>query len=170
MLIQLLLDLERHLEKLGRRDEQQAIIDDLKNLLPTDVPTKDRGEVCVRQGDLYTDLARYSEARPLFDQAFEIAEQINDSELRGKVLRSLSHTLWRQGKYDEAVVALKHVLKKNPESVIVHLQLGLLFLKTSKYDEAFAEAEQVSKLKPSVLPPAVYFIKGSGLLQRKNFK
>ena len=110
-LVQLLLDLERHLEKLGRRDEQQAVIDDLQNLLPTDVPTMEHGEVCVRQGDLYTLLARYSEARQLFDQALEIADQIGDVELRGKALRSLGHACWSHGDYKEAVPWLEQAVE-----------------------------------------------------------
>ena len=110
LLIDLLLDLERHLEKLGRRDEQQAIIDELNRLLPPDVHSSKHGEVCVRQGDLFTLLARFSEAQQSFDQALEIAEQLEDSKLRGKVLRSLGHALWSQGIYEEAVPWLEQAV------------------------------------------------------------
>ncbi len=103
LLVKLLLDLERHLEKLGRRDEQQQAIDDLGDLIPTDVPTKERGEVCVRQGDLHTLAGRFADARPPLDKALQIADQLEDLELRGRVLRSLGHLLWRQGDYGEAV-------------------------------------------------------------------
>ena len=96
LLVPLLLELERHLEKLGRRDEQQSVIDELDDLLSTDVPTRNRGEVLVRQGDLYTLLAKYDKALPAFTQALEIAEQLDDPELRCKALRSLGHVMWSQ--------------------------------------------------------------------------
>ena len=152
LLIQLLLDLERHLEKLGRRDEQQAIIDDLTDLLPTDVATKERGEVCVRQGDLYTLLARFSEARPPFDQALEIAGQLEDSELRGKVLRSLGHTLWRQGNYDEAVPWLEQAVEQTREHadksrLIADLcNLGRALRRQDEWDRAMTIGDEALQL------------------------
>ncbi len=152
LLIQLLLDLERHLEKLGRRDEQQAIIDDLQDLLPSDVPSKERGEVCVRQGDLYTLLARFSEARPPFDQALEIAEQLEDSELRGKVLRSLGHALLSQGNYDEAVPwlekAVDHARERDDNSrLIVDLSnLGRALRWQDEWDRALTISDEILQL------------------------
>jgi tetratricopeptide (TPR) repeat protein len=110
LLVELLLDLERHLEKLGRRDDQQSVIDDLRKLLPADEATKEFGEVCVRQGDLYTLLDNYAEAQPLFDQALEIAEQLEDAELRGRTVRSFGHLFWRQGNYDEAIPWLEQAI------------------------------------------------------------
>ena len=115
LLISLLLDLERHLEKLGRRNEQQAIINDLKDLLPPDVPSKEFGEVCVRQGDLFTLLSRFDDARLPLETAIEIAGQLEDSELREKAIRSLGHTLWREGKYEEAVPWLEKAVEHSRE-------------------------------------------------------
>jgi len=152
LLIQLLLDLERHLEKLGRRDEQQATIDDLTDLLPTDVATKERGEVCVRQGDLYTLLGHFSEARPPFDQALEIAGQLEDSELRGKVLRSLGHTLWRQGNYDEAVPWLEQAVEHTREHadksrLIADLcNLGRAIRRQDEWDRAMTIGDEALQL------------------------
>jgi serine/threonine protein kinase/tetratricopeptide (TPR) repeat protein len=112
LLIKLLFDLERHLENLGRRAEQQQAIDDLSDLVPTDVPTtKERGEIFVRQSDLHTLSGRFTEARPPLDEALQIADQLDDLELRGKVLRSLGHLLWLQGDYDEAVPWLEEAVK-----------------------------------------------------------
>ncbi len=152
LLIQLLLDLERHLEKLGRHDEQQTIIDDLRGLLPTDGPTKEGGEVCVRQGDLYTLLSRFSEARPHFDQALEIAEQLEDSELHGKVLRSLGHTLWRQGDYGEAVPWLEQAVdyargRADKSRLIADLcNLGRALRRQDEWDRAIVIGDEALEL------------------------
>ena len=152
LLIQLLLDLERHLEKLGRRDEQQAIIDDLRDLLPTDASTKELGEIYVRQGDLYTLLDHYSEARPLFDQALEIAGQLEDSELRGKILRSLGHLLWRQGNYDEAVPWLEQAVEHARDSddtsrlIVDLLNLGRALRRLDDFDRALDIGDEALEL------------------------
>ena len=82
----------------------------------------------------------------------------------------LSTIYEQQGKNDAAVASLKRILEKKPEDLIAHAQLGLLFLKMSRYDDAFTAAEKAAKLSPSALPPAVYFVKGSVLLQRKDYK
>ncbi|MBT5305277.1 MAG: tetratricopeptide repeat protein [Candidatus Scalindua sp.] len=76
----------------------------------------------------------------------------------------------QQGKVDEAIASYKLILEKKPEDIMARTQLGLLLLRLSKFDEAYAEAEQVSKINPSAQVPAVYFIKGSVLLQRKEYK
>jgi tetratricopeptide (TPR) repeat protein len=148
LLINLLLDLERHLEKLGRRDEQQHVIDDLGDLIPPDVPSTERGEVCVRQGDLHTLAGRFAEARPPLDEALLVAEQLDDSELRGKVLRSLGHLLWRQGEYDEAVPWLEQAVDcartQNDDSSLVLdlLNLGRALRRLEEWDRAMAIGDE----------------------------
>lgn len=82
----------------------------------------------------------------------------------------LSTIYERQGKNEEAVESLKRIIKKTPESVVARAQLGLLYLKTSKYDEAFSEAQKVDEMSSGSVPPAIYFIKGSVLLQRKDYR
>ena len=152
LLIQLLLDLERHLEKLGRRDEQQQAIDDLSDLLPADVPTTERGEVCVRQGDLHTLSGRFKDARPPLDQALQIADQLDDLELRGKVLRSLGHLLWRQGEYGEAVPwleeAVNHAREHDEHSrlIVDLLNLGRAQRRQEEWDRAMAIGDEALAL------------------------
>ncbi len=73
-------------------------------------------------------------------------------------------------KYDEAVVLLKQILEKNPGNKSVHIQLGLLYLKLSKYDEAFAESEYAFNNQSATQPAAVYFIQGSVWLQRRDYE
>ena len=82
----------------------------------------------------------------------------------------LSAIYEQQGKFDEAITYLRRILEKKPEHIIAHTQLSILYLRTSKYDEALNEADQVFKLSPSAaLPPVVYFVKGCVLLQRKDY-
>jgi serine/threonine protein kinase/tetratricopeptide (TPR) repeat protein len=152
LLVPLLLELERHLEKLGRRDEQQSVIDELGDLLSTDVPTRNRGEVLVRQGDLYTLSARHNRALSAFKQALEIAEQLDDAELRCKALRSLGHVLWSQGRYSEAVPWLEQVIDFAREHgdarpLVTDLcNLGRAVRKQEQWDRAMAIGEEALEL------------------------
>ena len=81
----------------------------------------------------------------------------------------LSTIYEQQDELSKAAACLKRILEKKPEDVTAHVQLGLLYMKMSKYDDAFAEAEQVYKKSPSSSPPAVYFIKGNVQFQRKEY-
>ena len=74
------------------------------------------------------------------------------------------------GKFNEAISVLTQVSKKNPDDMIVPAQLSVLYLKLSKFNEAYAETEKVSMLSPpGSLPPMVHFVKGSVLLERKDY-
>ena len=160
LLVELLLDLERHLEKLGRRDDQQAVIDDLGELLPSDEPTKELGEVCVRQGDLYTLLDDYNGAQPLFSQALEIAEQLEDAELRGRTVRSFGHLLWRQGNYDEAVPWLEQAIEHARDSdntgrlIVDLLNLGRALRRQDDFDRAMEIGDEALGLANETGNPA----------------
>ena len=82
----------------------------------------------------------------------------------------LSSIYEQQGKFDESIGHLNQILEKKPEDLIALTQLSILYLETSKYDEALREADKVFKLSQSVnLPPIVYFVKGSVLLQKKDY-
>ena len=151
LLTSLLFDLERHLEKLGRRKEQQEAIDDLGDLIPPDVPTKERGEVCVRQGDLLTLSGRFADARPPLDEALQISDQLDDAELHGKVLRSLGHLLWRQGEYGEAVPWLEQAIEYSREHddsrlTIELLNLGRALRRLEDWDRAMAIGDEALAL------------------------
>ena len=160
LLVELLLNLERHLEKLGRRDDQQAAIDDLRDLLPTDEPTKELGEVCVRQGDLYTLLDDYDKAEPLFRQALEIAEQLEETELRGRVVRSFGHLLWRQGNYNEAVPwleqAIDHARASDDTSrlIVDLLNLGRALRRLDNFERAMEIGDEALDLANETGNPA----------------
>jgi serine/threonine protein kinase/tetratricopeptide (TPR) repeat protein len=151
LLTDLLFDLERQLEKLGRRAEQQQAIDDLTVLVPPDVPTKERGEICVRQGDLLTLSGRFSEARQPLDEALQISDQLDDAELHGKVLRSLGHLLWRQGEYDEALPwlekAVEHARVHDDGRLTIELiNLGRVLRRLEAWDRAMAVGDEALAL------------------------
>jgi serine/threonine protein kinase/tetratricopeptide (TPR) repeat protein len=152
LLVPLMLDLERDLEKLGRRSEQQSVIDDLRELLPTDVPTKEFGEVCVRQGDLYTLQDDYAKAEPLFRQALDVADQLEDAELRGRVVRSFGHLLWRQGDYGAAVPWLEQAIDHARDSgdtsrlIVDLLNLGRALRRLDESDRAMTIGNEALKL------------------------
>ena len=77
----------------------------------------------------------------------------------------------QQGKYDESIASLRKILEKQPENVRALTQLGLILLITAKYDDAFSEIEKAFKLgEGRILPVVAHFIKGSVLLQRKEYK
>lgn len=160
LLVELLLDLERYLEKLGRRSDQQAVIDDLRALLPTDELTKELGEVCVREGDLYTLLDRYDAAPPLFHRALEIAEQLGDAVLRGRVVRSFGHLLWRQGNYDEAVPWLEQAIAHARDSadtsrlIVDLLNLGRALRRQDNFDRAVEIGDEALGLANETGNPA----------------
>jgi serine/threonine protein kinase/tetratricopeptide (TPR) repeat protein len=160
LLVDLLLDLERHLEKLGRRDDQQAVIDDLRELLPANETTKELGEVCVRQGDLYTLLDNYEDAQPLFSQALEIADQLEDAELRGRTVRSFGHLLWRQGNYDEAVPWLEQAIENARASddtsrlIVDLLNLGRALRRLDAFDRAVEIGDEALGLANETGNPA----------------
>jgi class 3 adenylate cyclase/tetratricopeptide (TPR) repeat protein len=114
LLLDVLLRQERLYETLGRRDEQQRVIDRLFGLLaPADGPggaqaeaggTAGRlAEVYVRQGDLHTQLGHYDDAERALGQALARRQALGDPAGEAHVLRSMGFLRWHQGRYDEAV-------------------------------------------------------------------
>jgi class 3 adenylate cyclase/tetratricopeptide (TPR) repeat protein len=122
LLLDVLLRQERLYETLGRRNEQQGVIDRLFELLssadrPGDETARQRAggraetggtagrlaEVYVRQGDLHTQLGRYEDAERALDQALTRRQALGDPVGEAHVLRSMGFLRWHQGRYDEAV-------------------------------------------------------------------
>jgi serine/threonine protein kinase/tetratricopeptide (TPR) repeat protein len=152
ILVPLLLDLERHLEKLGRRNEQQSVIDDLRGLLCGGEPTHELGEVYLREGDLATLLDDYAAAEKLLNQALETAEQVDDANLRGRVVRSFGHLRWRQGNYEAAVPwleqAIEHARRVDDTSrlIVDLLNLGRAVRRLDDWDRAKDIGEEALEL------------------------
>jgi class 3 adenylate cyclase/tetratricopeptide (TPR) repeat protein len=106
LLLDVLLRQERLYETLGRRNEQQAVIDRLFGLLAPagiDDAAGRLAEVYVRQGDLHTQLGRYEDAERALGQALTRRQALGDPVGEAHVLRSMGFLRWHQGRYDEAV-------------------------------------------------------------------
>ncbi len=117
-------------------------------------------------------IARFYAQRDKVVQAEEhcnlVLSEIDHDNYEARMLLSLIYE--QQGELEKAVECLKRILKKKPDNLTVHTQLGLLYLKMSKYDEAFEEVQEVHKINPVVLPPLADFIEGCVLFERKDYE
>lgn len=143
MLVRLLLDRERHLETLGRREDQQSVINELLELLPEE-PSAELTAVLVRQGDLSTLLGQFAAAEDAFRRAAEMADTCGATEAKSMALRGIGHRFWRLGKYEEAVAPLTEVVEydRNATTTTVLLRdlvnLGRVLRELGRWDEAQA--------------------------------
>jgi len=99
LLTRLLLERERHLETLGRREDQQDVIDELLELLP-DEPSAELATVLVRQGELSTLLGEFTAGEEAFQRASDIADACQATNEKAMALRGIGHRFWRL--WDEA--------------------------------------------------------------------
>ncbi|GMR13000.1 MAG: hypothetical protein BMS9Abin29_1195 [Gemmatimonadota bacterium] len=158
-LVRLLLEEERHLETLGRRDRQQAVIDELLTLV-SEEPTAERATVLVRQGELSTLLGRQDAAQQAFKAAIEVAEACDAIDERAMALRGAGHRCWRLGLYDEAVAPLTEVVEHDrvaaPPTVLLRdlVNLGRVRRELGDWEEAQTIGDEVRTLAESTLNPA----------------
>ncbi len=101
--IDILLQQEGLYETLGRRDQQQKIIDKLISLVQPDKDQALLAEIYMRQGDLYTQLGNYDEAERVLNNAINNWRSLSDVIGESRSLRSLGFLRWHQGRYKEAV-------------------------------------------------------------------
>jgi predicted ATPase len=94
---------ERLYDILGSREQQQALIDQLLTLLQSSKDQARLADVYVRQGDLYTELARFEAAEQVLKEALHLRRTLSDPVGESQVLRSLGFLRWHQGQYDEAL-------------------------------------------------------------------
>ncbi|UCG08398.1 MAG: tetratricopeptide repeat protein [Desulfobacterales bacterium] len=102
-LIDILLQQERLYETMGRRERQQAIIDQLLALLQPDADSDWLAEIYVRQGDLYTQLSRFDEAEQALAKALTSWRALSDATGESRTLRSMGFLRWHQSRYKEAI-------------------------------------------------------------------
>ncbi len=158
-LVRLLLEKERHLETLGHRDRQQAVIDELLTLVP-EQPTAERATVLVRQGELSTLLGRQDAAQEAFAAAIEVADACGAIDERAIALRGAGHRCWRLGLYEEALAPLTEVVEHDraaaPPKVLLRdlVNLGRVRRELGDWDEAQAIGDEVRALAESSLSPA----------------
>ncbi len=111
--------------------------------------------------------ARSSELELAEKHCNKVLSEIDPDNYQTRLL--LSAIYEQKGEHEKGVECLRHILKKQPEDLNAHIQLGLFYLKMSKYDEAYQVVEQVRALKPVILPPAINFIEATVLYQRKDY-
>ena len=157
-LVRLLLDEERHLETLGRRSRQQAVIDELLTLVP-DEPTAEQATVLVRQGELCTLMERHDAAEQAFAAAIEVADACQADDERAMALRGVGHRFWRLGMYDEAVAPLTEVVEHDRlgthSEVLLRdlINLGRVRREQGDWDEAQTIGDEVRALAESTANP-----------------
>ena len=157
-LVRLLLEEERHLETLGRRDRQQAVIDELLTLVP-EGPTAERATVLVRQGELSTFMGRDDAAEEAFPAAVEVADACEAVDERVMALRGAGHRFWRLGMYDEALAPLTEVVERDrlgaPATVLLRdlANLGRVLRERGDWDEARAIGDEAQALAESTSSP-----------------
>ncbi|NNF15037.1 MAG: protein kinase [Gemmatimonadetes bacterium] len=151
LLVDLLLQQERYLETLGRRERQQALINELLTILPEE-PSAERATAMVRQGELSTLTGRYDVAERAFEQAVEVATACGAEEQRLMARRGAGHRLWRLGLYQDALAPLTEVVEHDrvhaDSTILVRdlVNLGRVLRELGRWDEAEAIGEEVGVL------------------------
>jgi tetratricopeptide (TPR) repeat protein len=98
-----LLEEERLCDTLGWRERQEAVIEQICAILRSYDDPPSKAAVCLRQGDLYTQLGRFDDADHALNQALIIRRQLLDRKGESNTLRSLSFLRWHQGRHEDAV-------------------------------------------------------------------
>ncbi len=124
--IDILLQQERLYETLGRRGQQQKIIDKLSSLVQPDKDQALLAEIYMRQGDLYTQLGNYDEAQLALNKAINNWRSLSDDIGESSSLRSMGFLRWHQGRYKEAIKCNEEALgidrqRENPMAVATDL-------------------------------------------------
>ena len=107
--VELLLEEERHLETLGRRERQQELIDEIMTLLPPG-PSPARATALVRQGELATLRGNDEAAAVALREAIEVATEADAHQERIMAVRGIGHAYWRRGMYEQALGPLEEVV------------------------------------------------------------
>ncbi len=103
---------------------------------------------------------RLEEAR----QELELASLVRPAD--PDLLSLVSLVEFRRGDYGEAARAARALLEANPDSAILHANLGLILLKTGALDEAERQFERAIALKPDHARSHLYL----GLVHRMRGK
>jgi uncharacterized protein (AIM24 family)/Tfp pilus assembly protein PilF len=103
---------------------------------------------------------RLSDARQEVEQAQMLRPEDED------VLNLLSIVEFKRGNFVEAAQAARALLKKNPDSAVLHANLGLILFKAGLLDEAEQELARAVEIKPDHARSHLYL----GLLYRSRGK
>ena len=103
-LVDILLLKERLFDTLGARERQEAVIEQAYSILLRHEDTARLAAVQLRQGDLFTQLAKYFDAEQALEDALALRRQTGDQSGESNALRSLSFLRWHQGRHQEALL------------------------------------------------------------------
>lgn len=110
-LVDLLLRQERLSETLGRREQQQRLIDEMVALLADERDPARLAEVFVRQGDLFTLLRQFEAAEAALQRSLLLRRELGDALGITNTLRSLGLLRWHQGRDADALAHIEEALE-----------------------------------------------------------
>lgn len=102
-LVDILLLKERLFDTLGARERQEVVIAQAFSVLSQYEDAARLAAVQLRQGDLFTQLAKYLDAEQALENALILRRKIGDKPGESNALRSLSFLRWHQGRHQEAL-------------------------------------------------------------------
>lgn len=147
-LIDILLQHERLYETLGRREQQQATIDQLLSLLQSSDDPAHLAEVQVRQGDLYTQLGRFEDAERALGESLAAWRSLSDTLGESRALRSIGFLRWHQNQHKEAITFNEAALtidrrRDDPTAIATDLtNLGAVWRNLGNHKRALACLEE----------------------------
>jgi tetratricopeptide (TPR) repeat protein len=151
-LIDILLQKERVYHFIGWSEQQQAVIDQLRVLLQV---TEDRAlltEVSLRQGELYTHLARFDEAERALSDALAMRRALSDAAGESAALKSMGFLRLQQGLLEQALTCNESALaidrqRGDATACVADLSnVGVVLQNLGEYDRALAYLNEALQL------------------------
>lgn len=145
---------ERLLDWTGRREAQQAVIDQLEPLVARSGDERDQIELELRQGDLFASIRRYDDAEIVLERTLERSRRAEDPEMQRKALRSLGMVWWYQndGREAEVLELLEEALELDLINEDIDGEIGdrsnicHMLLAMGEYERAMKVAEDLQGL------------------------
>ena len=114
-LADVLLEMERACETLGRRSRQQDLIAQLMLLLEPAGASVRLVRTRIRQGELHTLLGQFEAADKPLREAVSMTVELGDRELERAAVRGLGFLRWQEERYEEAIECNERALEISVE-------------------------------------------------------
>jgi tetratricopeptide (TPR) repeat protein len=137
-----------HLDLLGRREEQQAALDEALVLADGSREPLPRARVKVRLGQLLLNVSRYGEAQETLVAAIDLAREAGDAKEEARATGNLGVVFMNLGQYAEArqryerSLALFRDIGDRQGEARATLNLGIVFLNLGRHGEARERCER----------------------------
>ena len=117
----------------------------------------------------YTSLKQFDDAIACYNNAMELDEENTayKKAISEVLFKKANQILYKEGRYDEALLILEHILDINPVYADAWYSRGIAYKKKGSYTNALACLLRVAELKPAL--PHAYFEMGN-ILERQNLK